>query len=500
MKNKTLILSAIIAFSALFIVSCNKWLDVRPKTLEPATTMFDTPQGYKDALIGCYMKMKSRYLWGERMTFTTVEYLAQHWELRVASDVVESTKRHDYLDASVEAAFQRMYGELYNIIVQANTILEAMPETGETAIADLQVRGVITGEAYAIRAMCHFEILRLFGQIPNGKGTRQIRLPYTDDVSHEPSNYYNYQQFLTKIKNDLDTAAALLREYDPFVTLTVAQVNGATAVEDPFLRYRQIRLNYFAVRALQARFHLYIGETEKAGEAANEVIAAATKGFQLSTNTTANTGDIAQGYFTMPNEGLFMLSNHQLPDYVRTFFPGEGSTTTNLYMSRGRIEGDMFQQALGGTSLHNRLTRVWLLKPDQSGVQQFELRKYEQSTTGGGLQQMLYRQVMPMLRLSEMYLIAMEVAANEGNLTAVNTLYNPYRTARGLVTRTFTTKEDVLEMIELEYRREFFGEGQMFFFYKRHFANSMMWSDRIITETNYIIPLPMTEFDPSLNQ
>lgn len=100
-----------------------------------------------------------------------------------------------------------------------------------------------------------------------------------------------------------------------------------------------------------------------------------------------------------------------------------------------------------------------------------------------------------MLRLSELYLIAMETT---NDLTLINSLYGTYWRARDLIpTILFEDKHDVLEMIEREFRCEFFAEGQMFFFYKRKKANRMVWSNKQIAETDYIVPLPKTEFDPN---
>ena len=37
----------------LLAASCESWLDVQPKTEIKESTMFETEQGFKDALIGC---------------------------------------------------------------------------------------------------------------------------------------------------------------------------------------------------------------------------------------------------------------------------------------------------------------------------------------------------------------------------------------------------------------------------------------------------------------
>jgi hypothetical protein len=509
MKNKITIYIAITVL-ALSAISCEKWLDVMPKTMQPSEEMFDTYQGYKDALTGCYLKMKHRNLWGEHMTITSVEYLAQHWQLWSENTVADAIKKHDYLDDNVRPVFQRIYSGLFNVIVQANSIIDAIPLTGKIAIEDPDSRGVVEGEAYAIRALCHFEVLRLFGQVPGG--AISVRLPFTDDVSREPSKYYDYAEYIRLIEDDLKKAAELLFEHDPFVEYDVATVNNtgsdAGTVRDPFLHYRQLRLNYWAVKALQARFYLYTGKTAEAYAAANEVITAANdgKGFDLAGGNTApmnnleptsSSASAAEKYYALPGEGLFMLSNHQLVDYISTIFRGDGTTWVNLYMSPERMEGSLFGETLASTN-NNRFKLIWRRKPSMYADRPvFELLKYDQTdaTSLSPMNLLLNKQVMPLLRLSEMYLIAMETS---NDLTEINTLYDAYRTARNITGTTFADKREVLDMVGKEYRREFFGEGQMFGFYKRHNATSMVWSDKTMTEDDYIVPLPMTEFDPNL--
>jgi len=511
-KLKLLATLGILAFAS---TSCIKdWLDVMPRNMQPADTMFDTYQGYQDALIGCYTKMKSRNLWGQNLTITTVEYLAQHWLKGnsnlafITQETMDQFKNFNYDDVTVKAAFANIWSGLYNIIVQANSILEAIPLTAETAIPNPAARGVIEGEALAIRAMCHFEVLRLFGQFPTNASaallgvplpaTQNVRLPYSKVVSRQPTVFYDYETFVEMLEKDLERAAELLLKYDPFVEFTAFQINsGNTNVSDDFLRSRQLRLNYYAVKALQARFYLYIGRNDEAHRAAMEVIEAAStaKGFSLSSNEA----NIRDRYYALPGEGLFMLSNHQLDDYWATIFPRTGS---NLYMSLERIEGDMFDEPWEGTS-NNRLRQLWQRRTanDLGGAIIYKPLKYnlEDSTRIiGGINLIRYKQVMPMLRLSEMYLIAMET----GTVAQANSLFRDYRIARDVQPFELSSRREILQEIEAEYRREFFAEGQMFAFYKRFRKSSLIWrvplpnenTVRPMVEANYIVPLPDTEF------
>lgn len=49
----------------LCITSCEKWLDVNPKSEIKADKLFDTEAGFKDALTGLYIQYDlKRCIWG----------------------------------------------------------------------------------------------------------------------------------------------------------------------------------------------------------------------------------------------------------------------------------------------------------------------------------------------------------------------------------------------------------------------------------------------------
>lgn len=103
---------------------------------------------------------------------------------------------------------------------------------------------------------------------------------------------------------------------------------------------------------------------------------------------------------------------------------------------------------------------------------------------------MIRYQVIPLIRLSEMYLIVMETA----ELTEANKLYKSYMAEKNALITTDMAREELNAEILNEYRREFWGEGQMFYAYKRLGVKEMMWkTDREVEEKDYIVPLPTTE-------
>lgn len=102
--------------------------------------------------------------------------------------------------------------------------------------------------------------------------------------------------------------------------------------------------------------------------------------------------------------------------------------------------------------------------------------------------------LVPLIRMSEMYYIIAETAtAKEEALDALNkVLYN-----RGLTELEDESK--LSETITEEYKREFWGEGQLFFYYKRKNMPSIYsytaGEDIEMDATKYVIPLPLSETD-----
>ena len=97
---------------------------------------------------------------------------------------------------------------------------------------------------------------------------------------------------------------------------------------------------------------------------------------------------------------------------------------------------------------------------------------------------------LPVMRISEMYLVAAEAAPT---LEEGISYFRKFRTSRDLQTLTYSTKIQLQSDILKEYEKEFYGEGQMFYAYKRVNSPSMLWSIVPITPSIYKIPLPQDE-------
>lgn len=120
--------------------------------------------------------------------------------------------------------------------------------------------GAYRGEMLAVRAMMHFDILRLFASADQSK--RGIPYVRTFDFSVKP--FYTVGECLDFIINDLTEAENLLENVE-----TIAYPRDDSQY-DKFNCWRETHLNYYAVQALLARVYWYKGNNAKAAEYAEK--------------------------------------------------------------------------------------------------------------------------------------------------------------------------------------------------------------------------------------
>ena len=101
--------------------------------------------------------------------------------------------------------------------------------------------------------------------------------------------------------------------------------------------------------------------------------------------------------------------------------------------------------------------------------------------------------IIPMIRLGEMYLIAAE--SRSADIEAGVSYVNQLRAARG-VSGLQTLSRNTLQY---EYIRELYGEGQLFFMYKRMFSPILFTSsdnkNPQPADAIFVVPLPSSETD-----
>ncbi|MGV3764609.1 MAG: RagB/SusD family nutrient uptake outer membrane protein [Chitinophagaceae bacterium] len=459
-----IIFTALIGFS-----SCKKFLDVKPKTQIDGEVAFNDEQGFMDALTGVYLKMNDNELYGKELSFGLTEVLAkQHTRFNSTFHEYYQASLYNYLHAEVRSKIDGIWLNMYGTIANNNNLLTQLNAADKRIFRDNNYN-IIKGEALGLRAMLHFDLLRLFAPAPaSAGGATQKAIPYPDRLTADVFPQLTVTEVLAKIQADLDSAANLLKAVDPIVA-----TNNIT--EEGYLRDRRFKFNYYAVRSLQARAYLYAGNTEKALEYAREVINANV--FNWASPAQLSAGDRARF-----SELSFCLYKSDLAPLFTTYFlPAAGAT--NLLTRSGDSE---FLNVFG-TSADARYTYLTAF----DNVTQLRYSLLIQQNTAGAA---VYLNRLPVVRVSEMYYIAAECLSNSDMASAVEYV-NIVRRARNLpddLPATLTPEELQFELFK-EYRKEFYCEGQLFYYYKRR--NSTTIEGTTVTADNsiYVLPLPDDE-------
>lgn len=94
---------------------------------------------------------------------------------------------------------------------------------------------------------------------------------------------------------------------------------------------------------------------------------------------------------------------------------------------------------------------------------------------------------IPLLKLSEMYLIAAEASGDKSWLQTL-------RDHRGYVNYPLEDNCDLVAEIEAEYRKEFIAEGQLFYYYKRLNYDKLPGMSEPMAN-HYVFPMPDNELE-----
>ena len=471
-----LTLFAATAVMMLFVSGCNKFLDVPPKDQVPQSTLFKDEQGFKDALIGVYLGMDKPKgaaffgLYTSNLSMGTLSTLAYNYDNATATSAgangnyFNNVVYYVYLDGEVRKEIDGIWAGMYNNIANLNNILIEIESKKEVFHRDNFNR--VKGEAIALRALFHFDLLRMFGKPPL-TGAAEKAIPYVTQFTIKPTPFVTLQAGLDSCIVDLLAAKEMLAATD-----TSAVIKG---VDDPFTSYTQNHLNYWAVQALLARVYLYKGDLENADIYAKAVVG--SNKFPLISSNVAAAANIIRDR-TFSQEHLFSVYSTKIKDYNLTLFDKSGGTPLNL-----TDKNKVYTTGSGNASDYRYLS--WF---DKNQIGTIVPSKFFQDNN---LPYEL-QGIVPVIRGSEMYYIAAECANKKNDINAGASLLNKVRLARGLNALNaagITTTDSLSTEIMREYQKEFIQEGQTFFYYKR--LNKDL---RLVTATTAAIPADVYVF------
>ena len=441
--------------------SCQKdFLTLTPYTSLPPQQALGTEADLKVALFGAYAGLRGSDLFGRTVPVAGDEYADN------AYVSVKNSGRYiqfnTYAITVADGNVGGFWGSAYNTILKANNIINS-PLTGTANINQYK------GEAYAIRALCYFYLVRYFAK------------PYTDDPNSPGVPIiltYNINQkaprntvaeVYTQILSDLDKA---------YTNMTLFSNSG--------------QFSKYAAKALQAKVYLYKGDNANAKTAALDVIS--NSGFTAITTTNWASYWGSGAVRTDKLETLFEVSADNLNN-------NGFDALTNIYNQAGYgdllCSKDLYSLY---SSTDVRLTAGYT-SGTRGGVAAIFVQKYKNPNGSSDPDD------TKIIRLSDVYLIAAEASLPTDESSAKNYL-NYVATKRDLSFAGYTsTGTQLLNDIITERRKELAFEGDRFGDMNR------LKKDISRNATNYpptalslpysdfrrLFPIPQAELDPNPN-
>lgn len=454
--------------TTLFTTSCSDWLDVAPSNQVNGDKLFEVGDGYRNALNGVYLNLGTSSMYGQALTWGFMDVIAQCYESGQSFLATTSTyykaANYQFEDTSVKSIISGIWSTGYNNIANCNNLINNVSKANPSVFAQDELeKNMIWGEALALRALIHFDMLRMFAPSMS-KDDGKSYIPYVDAYPTIVPPYANNKEILKKVVNDLKAAKDLLAKCDTIeahkewmstgnrMLANNSQSTGELASKDIFFAYRGYRMNYYAITAMLARVYCWAGEFGDAYKEAKEVVDAA---YLLD----------GSKYYYFDFSNALTVNRKDYNSLIMTFFKSTCYEDYLPYMTKSNdVNLVVNVKNLFGSEveLDNRcrdLYGTW-----DGGDIKCPL-KYDISTGVQGTD------MIPGIRLSEMYYIMGEYFALNNEFSKAGEMLDIVRYGRGISTTNLASSIGSQEIFytELmqEMRREFVGEGQMFFQYKR---------------------------------
>lgn len=357
---------------------------------------------------------------------------------------------------------------MYESIANVNTLIQ-YSDLKKDVLGDYY--GIVKGEALALRAYMHFDLLRLFAPYDFSDNAK-VAIPYVLEPKPAIAPQLTPAKFIEFVLDDLNKALDLLK-IDP-----IYLGSDVSGIDNGYLANRNFHMNYYAALGLKARVALYAQNTKVAFDAANEVVSAQQERglFPWVKTEDLTTTEMNLRDRTFSSEHLFAFNTTKLEEYIKGYFREFSTPLMERLLPDVLYEADDYRLAIYETysGSPNVLTKFWQLDKVFVSGQGMVTPK---------------RDRMPAIRISEMYYILAEVL-KETDLEEATNLLNTLRGYRGLISLKNLTKDELQQELEKEYYREFIGEGQLFFYHKR-------MNTKMIATANalYVLPMPEDEID-----
>lgn len=492
----------IVGLISLFMSSCNDWLDVRPSDEIKEEYLFETGNGYRTALNGIYRKLATFDLYGSNLSWGLMDgwgliYHSAKTPNRGGGEAIRKIANFAFKDSELTPTTDAMWDAAWNIIANCNNLAQQVENEDTLLFYDrTHERDMIFAEAIALRAYMHFDLLRIYApSLLMNPGERTF-IPYVDKYPSYLSDRQTVSYCLQHIIDDLKKAQSILLSVDKSKSFSMdVRLIRNSQGESRFLGYRGYRMNYYAVTAELARVYLYAQQTNEAYTEAKKIIDVVEEEGWFAAATSSSGFD--KGNMKMMEDIIFALYSTNLTDWdqeINHSSDNPADEYNEYYLCLGQ---ELVDEFFGSEkALDWRLTYQLEGKFYNTYYRPLKYNKQKDGATYSHVND----EMIPMIRMSEVYYIAAEAIYKTDAVLAQKYL-SAVKKGRGIRKVDYSgveSEEQFMNMIINDARREFIGEGQLFFMCKRLKKNLLGMEGYSLKEVeakeeNMVLPLPDSE-------
>ncbi|MBX9782295.1 MAG: RagB/SusD family nutrient uptake outer membrane protein [Chitinophagaceae bacterium] len=421
--------------------ACEKSIEINPTHSATIENAFKSIGDYDAGLSGIYNSMRGVGYYGRNLS--VLPDMSTDNLVQTTESLVNFLEVTDWLYTPQNGTVGETWLGCYNIIANANIIINNIDKV--VTPANQKQANRIKGQALAIRALVHFDLLRYFGENFDRNSTglgvvyRKISVLEESPATTKPARQTVKQNY-DDIFADLNTARTLLGDID-------APVNTGA----------KYKIDLIGLSAIYARVALYAKDWPVAISNATTVINAlplASRSVYPSIWRDQSNAEVAFAVFFSPGEFLSRLAGDvysPTPGTNRSQFEGNPTLFTQI---------DEVNDVRFPTSVTRGFSTTSLVRSNSRLVVTKYLGK------GSALDGVVDWKAF---RTGEMYLIRAEAYANTTGQEALGLAdLNTLRAARinGFVNGS-ETGTALITAIATERRKELFMEGHRWFDLKR---------------------------------
>lgn len=442
---------SLIILSILSLVSCSQdtFLDKDPYDQVTTENLITNLETFKTAVSGAYNIFQDTYYYNSYFTM-----LPDVMSDNVQANFTVFRDIDKYETTSTNADAKRVWDKISIAIAQTSIVIRQAESIDFGA--DQAEATKLIGQMYVARALAYFDMQRMFAQPYN----------FTADASHLGIPLVDESQVGIEL---ISPARNTTAEVYAKIVADIQKGINLIGDETPSIYL----LNKNSAKALLARVYLYMEKWVDANDMASEVIGG---GYKLVSNANYVSSWAAEN----SSESVFSIINTAV----------DNSATSSMVYNYGRPRFNTtanLNNAIAATDVRKKL------------IVSNKALKYPTYLT--------YTSNIPVIRLSEMYLIKAEALAEMNMDVDARAAVNIIRMRANLTATPYAESGDALKnVIQEERRKELMFEGHRLFDLTRRKKSFVKYSTTsgIPIAIDYpnnltILPIPQAEIDANKN-